>query len=173
MQDAAPAFSPIGTTRSGAQSSPNELGSLALNGVTFGLQIDVPQTSMLAARSATRMRMSGRTRYTLNRDPPPRSPRPHRRSPPRPLHHLRLVLPRLHRPHYLCLAGPPPHRPQSQRPPPRGHRPLPPATSRNSVRKTGLLLVITHGGNTRLLLLLMLVVLSHVGRRIVNSPRTP
>ncbi|KAJ7821626.1 hypothetical protein B0H14DRAFT_3875864 [Mycena olivaceomarginata] len=37
MQGATPAFSPIRTTRSGAQFSPNELDSLTLNGVTFGV----------------------------------------------------------------------------------------------------------------------------------------
>ncbi|KAJ7856944.1 hypothetical protein B0H14DRAFT_2507528 [Mycena olivaceomarginata] len=36
MQGATPAFSPIRTTRSGAQFSPNELDSLTLNGVTSG-----------------------------------------------------------------------------------------------------------------------------------------
>ncbi|KAJ7315635.1 hypothetical protein DFH08DRAFT_971981 [Mycena albidolilacea] len=37
MQGATPVFSPIRTTRSGAQFSPNELDPLTLNGVTFGV----------------------------------------------------------------------------------------------------------------------------------------
>jgi hypothetical protein len=37
MQGASPAFFPICTTRNGAQFSPNELDSLTLNGVTFGV----------------------------------------------------------------------------------------------------------------------------------------
>ncbi|KAJ7717936.1 hypothetical protein B0H14DRAFT_3631056 [Mycena olivaceomarginata] len=47
MQGATSAYSPIRATRSGAQFSPNELDSLTLNGVMFGLPIDVPQTSTI------------------------------------------------------------------------------------------------------------------------------